>query len=219
MNRSGAGLVRWSAPRKEGAGVGQDELAGNAAGQVTDQEHHETGQFVVRNARLRGHYAAELHLADVFATRREAEAHCATGESVLSLADARKLDAFPVRGDTPAGVEDEESGKRWWVRSDQTESGWRQLMWKDLTREKLTWTESAIERLAERWKTHPHLGARYLTTLVRVQILDPLNVAAASGELGDDIREIVLDGEAPKAGRPPRGERRHEGDKLRIVLR
>jgi ATP-dependent Clp protease ATP-binding subunit ClpA len=86
---------------------------------------------------------------------------------------------------------------------------------------KLSWTEAAIERLAARWKTHPHLGARYLTTLVRVQILDPLNVAAAGGELGDDIAQIVLDGAAPDDGKAPRprSERRREGDVLRIVLR
>jgi hypothetical protein len=46
-----------------------------------------------------------------------------------------KLEAFPVRGDAPAGAEP--SGRKWWVRSDQEESGWRQLLWKDLTREKL----------------------------------------------------------------------------------
>ena len=57
----------------------------------------------------------------------------------------------------------------------------------------LSWTPGAVDGLAGRWRSHPHLGARYLTTLIRVQVLDPLNIAAASGELGDDLHEIVLD--------------------------
>jgi ATP-dependent Clp protease ATP-binding subunit ClpA len=83
----------------------------------------------------------------------------------------------------------------------------------------LSWTDAAVSRLAGRWKSQPHLGARYLGTLVRVQILDPLNVAAVSGELGDEVREIVLDGEPQLDGQVPRSERRREGDRLRIVLR
>jgi ATP-dependent Clp protease ATP-binding subunit ClpA len=85
----------------------------------------------------------------------------------------------------------------------------------------LSWTPAALERLAWRWRTHPHLGARYLTTLMRIQILDPLNIAAASGELGDDLREIVLDGEAGDGatGPSPRSHRQREGDRLRIVVR
>jgi ATP-dependent Clp protease ATP-binding subunit ClpA len=94
----------------------------------------------------------------------------------------------------------------------------------------LTWTPAAVERLAERWRSQPHLGARYLTTLVRIQILNPLNIAAASGELGDDLDEIVLDAElaggepapdtsgARRAARPS-SDRRREGKQLRIVLR
>jgi ATP-dependent Clp protease ATP-binding subunit ClpA len=84
----------------------------------------------------------------------------------------------------------------------------------------LSWTPAAVERLAGRWRSHPHLGARYLTTLVRIQILNPLNIAAVNGELGDDLDEIVLDGE-PGAGdgRAPSSERRREGGRLRIVLR
>jgi ATP-dependent Clp protease ATP-binding subunit ClpA len=85
----------------------------------------------------------------------------------------------------------------------------------------LSWTPAALDRLAWGWRSHPHLGARYLTTLVRIQILDPLNIAAASGELGDDLREIVLDGEEGDrvAGSSPRSDRRREGDRLRIILR
>ena len=83
----------------------------------------------------------------------------------------------------------------------------------------LSWTEAAVARLASRWKSQPHLGARYLGTLVRVQILDPLNVAAASGELGDEVREIVLDGDPQADGRAPRSDRHREGERLRIVLR
>jgi ATP-dependent Clp protease ATP-binding subunit ClpA len=83
----------------------------------------------------------------------------------------------------------------------------------------LSWTDEAVSRLAGRWKSQPHLGARYLGTLVRVQILDPLNVAAASGELGDEVREIVLDGDPQADGQAPRSDRRREGERLRIVLR
>lgn len=83
----------------------------------------------------------------------------------------------------------------------------------------LSWTEAAVSRLASRWRHQPHLGARYLGTLVRVQILDPLNVAAASGELGDEVREIVLDGDPQADGRVPRSDRRREGERLRIVIR
>jgi ATP-dependent Clp protease ATP-binding subunit ClpA len=83
----------------------------------------------------------------------------------------------------------------------------------------LTWTPAAVERLVGRWRSQPHLGARYLTTLVRIQILDPLNIAAAHGELGDDLREIVLDGEPGPDGRIISSERRREGERLRIVLR
>jgi ATP-dependent Clp protease ATP-binding subunit ClpA len=82
---------------------------------------------------------------------------------------------------------------------------------------KLTWTDAAVTRLSERWKSRPNLGARYVTTLVRVQILDPLNIAAAGGEL-DSVSEIVLDADAQSDGKAPRGERRREGDRLRIVL-
>jgi hypothetical protein len=46
-----------------------------------------------------------------------------------------KLEAFPVRESAPAGVESPET--RWWVASEVEESGWRPLMWKDLTKEKL----------------------------------------------------------------------------------
>jgi ATP-dependent Clp protease ATP-binding subunit ClpA len=90
---------------------------------------------------------------------------------------------------------------------------------------RLSWTAAAVERLSRRWQTHPHLGARYLTTLVRVQILDPLNVASAAGELGDDLHEIVLDAEptgtTPDRDAPDRArsECRREGNHLRIVLR
>ncbi len=83
----------------------------------------------------------------------------------------------------------------------------------------LNWTEAAVSRLAGRWKSQPHLGARYLGTLVRVQILDPLNVAAASGELGDEVHEILLDGDPTADGRVPRSERKREGGRLRIVIR
>src|SRR5262249_54432229 len=83
---------------------------------------------------------------------------------------------------------------------------------------RLSWTDAAIARLCERWKSQPHLGARYLGTLVRVQILDPLNVAAAAGEL-NAVGEIVIDAEAGQDGRVPRSERRVEGERLLIVLR
>ncbi len=84
----------------------------------------------------------------------------------------------------------------------------------------LNWTTAAVDHLTRRWRTHPHLGARYLTTLVRVQILDPLNVATAAGELGDDLQEIVLDAE-PGGTSPERArsECRREENHLRIVLR
>jgi ATP-dependent Clp protease ATP-binding subunit ClpA len=82
----------------------------------------------------------------------------------------------------------------------------------------LRWTDAAVDRLAERWRSHPHLGARYLGTLVRIQVLDPLNIAAASGELGDDLHEIVLDGAPGPNGRTPRSDRRREGDRLHVVL-
>jgi ATP-dependent Clp protease ATP-binding subunit ClpA len=88
----------------------------------------------------------------------------------------------------------------------------------------LSWTSAAVERLSRRWRTHPHLGARYLTTLVRVQILDPLNVLAAAGDLGDEVREIILDAEPGRDadregdGRA-RSECRREGENMRIVLR
>jgi ATP-dependent Clp protease ATP-binding subunit ClpA len=83
---------------------------------------------------------------------------------------------------------------------------------------RLSWTDAAVARLSERWKSQPHLGARYLGTLVRVQILDPLNVAAAAGELSA-VGEIVIDAEAGQDGRVPRSERRVEGERLLIVLR
>lgn len=83
---------------------------------------------------------------------------------------------------------------------------------------RLSWTDAAIARLAERWKSHPHLGARYLGTLVRVQILDPLNVAAAAGEL-NDVGEIVIDAEGKAGARVARSDRRVEGGRLLIVLR
>src|SRR5262249_22899597 len=83
---------------------------------------------------------------------------------------------------------------------------------------RLSWTESAVARLSERWKSHPHLGARYLGTLVRVQILDPLNVAAAAGEL-NAVSEIVVDAEGPTDAKVARSDRHVEGERLRIVLR
>ena len=43
------------------------------------------------------------------------------------------LDAFPIRTSLPDG----ELPAKWSVASDQNDSGWRPLMWKDLTREKL----------------------------------------------------------------------------------
>ena len=51
---------------------------------------------------------------------------------------------------------------------------------------------------------------------MRVQILDPLNVAAAGGEL-NAVGEIVIDA-GGQAGRVARSERRVEGDRLVIVL-
>lgn len=83
---------------------------------------------------------------------------------------------------------------------------------------RLSWTPAAVARLAERWKSHPHLGARYLTTLVRVQILDPLNVAAAGGEL-DGVEEIVIDAEQAAGVPGARSERRFEAGRMAILLR
>ena len=44
-----------------------------------------------------------------------------------------KLDAFPIRTSLPG----EELPAKWCVASDTDDSGWRPLMWKDLTKEKL----------------------------------------------------------------------------------
>jgi ATP-dependent Clp protease ATP-binding subunit ClpA len=82
----------------------------------------------------------------------------------------------------------------------------------------LEWEPAVIDYLARQWQREHNLGARYLIGLVRMHILDQLNLAASLGELTDDVRRIriMAVAEGTNLGR---STRRREGDTLVIELR
>jgi ATP-dependent Clp protease ATP-binding subunit ClpA len=79
---------------------------------------------------------------------------------------------------------------------------------------KLQWSSAVIDWLARRAESQPNMGVRFILSLIRTHILDPLNRAVLSGEMDDTVTTIELllsegaDGEAP----------RRAGGRFRLVI-
>jgi ATP-dependent Clp protease ATP-binding subunit ClpA len=82
----------------------------------------------------------------------------------------------------------------------------------------LDWSAEVIGHLAALWQKQQNLGARYLSSLVRTHILDPLNIAASLGELDGTVERVHITAPAAHGGATGRSERRRQGDQLWIEL-
>jgi ATP-dependent Clp protease ATP-binding subunit ClpA len=79
----------------------------------------------------------------------------------------------------------------------------------------LTWSAGVIDYLADLAKKKQNLGVRYVLTVVRSGILDPLNAAVHAGEIDDTVSAIEL--ALPDAGAEKKLERDGTVIRLRIA--